>query len=916
MKSLAELYRAHQGKVSDKWSSYLGVYDRLFTPLRDKPIRLLEIGVQNGGSLEIWAEYFFNAELVVGCDIDPACGRLAYADPRISVVIANAADEQGYRAVNQVSPHFDVIIDDGSHRSSDIVRSFALFFPCLRHNGIFVAEDLHCGYWQEFEGGLYDPYSSIGFFKTLTDVVNFEHWGVDRSRTAFLRHLSAHYDVSFDERTLEGVGVVEFHNSICAVRKQSNANALGTRTVAGNECDVQQDSRVYSGTTIAPQAQHDNRWSTRDVPLEAELFQQEQHIHGLVRLLADRDVQLTQMMAERNTYGARVGRALTFGRQRLCPSGSFRAALLNHALGPSEWLFRHVRHGLRQARTFLRQTSGSGATSQDCRAQLLAPSEYQEWIETHEPSPPRLAEDATALAQSSGPLISVILPVYKVSAEILEAAVQSVVRQTYPRWEVCIAYADVENEDNWRMLQELASRDSRIRPLRMEQNGGISTNSNAALAIARGEFIALLDHDDELTPWALADMAREIAKDPEIDFLYSDKDSIDASGSARINPLFKPGWSPEMLYSVNYLTHLNVMRRSLVQAVGGWRSEFDGAQDWDLFYRVTERSRKIARVAGVHYHWRIIPSSTATGLSAKPYAAFAQLRTQEERVLRLGLPAVVIPEQETGFRLLWRLGKEPVVDLVIRMSESDSDMAWLSSHLRDDLGSLLSSATLVQRKRADGKGHPARLQNLSAKVLEYRDTGDEAGMMQRAAQLGGAPVLMFLDANVVRLAGASLRELTGWLLLHPEIAFASGITLTDNDCVVEAGRAFADNGRTAPLFRNTPLRHWSVFGGPLWYRNVSAAYPYLAGCKRDDWNRSLAAGRPTGSWQETFAAQCVAMAADRRRGLVTPHARAYVQAMPLQAPADTHESYSGDPYFHPAFASVSPLSLHEPQTIN
>ena len=114
--------------------------------------------------------------------------------------------------------------------------------------------------------------------------------------------------------------------------------------------------------------------------------------------------------------------------------------------------------------------------------------------------------------------------------------------------------------------------------------------------MAIGEFVALLDHDDELTPWALHDIAQCILTLPDADFLYSDKDSINASGSLRQSPLFKPKWSPEMLYSVNYLTHLNVMRRAVVRRVGGWRSETDGAQDWDLFLRVIESSRQVERV--------------------------------------------------------------------------------------------------------------------------------------------------------------------------------------------------------------------------------------------------------------------------------------------------------------------------------
>ncbi len=171
-KTLKQLYATHRGKVSDKWSSYLPEYQRIFAEYRDKPVRLLEIGVQNGGSLEIWSQYFPNARKIVGCDIDSACAQLIYDDPRIAVVIGDANSDATQEAILGHAAAFHIIIDDGSHRSSDVVKSFARYFPRLAYGGVFIAEDLHCSYWREYEGGLYDPFSSITFFKRLADTVN------------------------------------------------------------------------------------------------------------------------------------------------------------------------------------------------------------------------------------------------------------------------------------------------------------------------------------------------------------------------------------------------------------------------------------------------------------------------------------------------------------------------------------------------------------------------------------------------------------------------------------------------------------------------------------------------------------------------------------------------------------------------
>lgn len=233
--SLQLLYAEHAGKVSDKWSLYLREYNRLFEPWRDAPVRLLEIGIQNGGSLEIWSKYFSNASCLVGCDINADCGNLGYDDPRIGIIIGDANESETREKVIQRSSQFDIVIDDGSHRSSDIVKSFALYFPHVAEGGIFVAEDLHCSYWNQFEGGLFDPYSSISFFKRLADVVNYEHWGIEKARTDILQGFCTKYGCEIDAKVLAQIHSVEFINSMCVIRKAFPAmeRGLGCRFIAG-----------------------------------------------------------------------------------------------------------------------------------------------------------------------------------------------------------------------------------------------------------------------------------------------------------------------------------------------------------------------------------------------------------------------------------------------------------------------------------------------------------------------------------------------------------------------------------------------------------------------------------------------------------------------------------------------------------
>lgn len=237
--TLKRLYTDHRGKVSDRWSLYLTEYDRLLAGFRDKPIALLEIGIQNGGSLEIWSAFFPVARQLVGCDINPDCGQLVFDDPRIAIVIGEADSAEAQQEVLGHAPRLDVVIDDGSHRSSDIARTFARYFPFVEDGGVFIVEDLHCSYWQEFEGGLFDPSSSIAFFKQLADVVNHEHWGVREPPSSVLKPFFEKYQLQMTDVELQHVHSIEFINSMCVVRKQKpERNRLGPRFIAGKVASV------------------------------------------------------------------------------------------------------------------------------------------------------------------------------------------------------------------------------------------------------------------------------------------------------------------------------------------------------------------------------------------------------------------------------------------------------------------------------------------------------------------------------------------------------------------------------------------------------------------------------------------------------------------------------------------------------
>ena len=271
---------------------------------------------------------------------------------------------------------------------------------------------------------------------------------------------------------------------------------------------------------------------------------------------------------------------------------------------------------------------------------------YEEWLWHHEEGLFwRPAEvEANLAGWTYQPLISIILPVYNTNAHHLYRCIRSVLHQKYANWQLSICDDASPQARTMEMLEDYARMDPRITSARLERNGGISAASNAALRTATGEFVVLLDHDDELHPYALLELVRRLQVHPEADILFGDEDKIDQSGN-RSQPAFKPGFDSDLLLAFNYIGHPLMLRKSLVEQAGGFRKEYDGAQDWDLLLRCTELTEpnKIEHVAKPLYHWRLHEESTSMSLDAKPYAQLAWGRVLKDCLQRRGVEAEIEP---------------------------------------------------------------------------------------------------------------------------------------------------------------------------------------------------------------------------------------------------------------------------------
>ncbi|HEX4011433.1 MAG TPA: glycosyltransferase [Solirubrobacteraceae bacterium] len=417
------------------------------------------------------------------------------------------------------------------------------------------------------------------------------------------------------------------------------------------------------------------------------------------------------------------------------------------------------------------------------------------------PSPP------TTPPTVGDPLISVLMPVHDPPLAMLTEAIASVHAQTYPRWELCLVDDGSSNPRIAAALEHAATIDPRVRLIRHETPRGISAATNAALARATGDYVALLDHDDVLIPDALREVADRIAAQPGLDMVYSDEAVVTEDGQL-IEHHPKPGWSPEHMAALMYTCHLGVYRRHLATEVGGFQTRFDGCQDYDFVLRLVEQGGRVAHVPRILYHWRAHASSTAGGDQAKPYAYLAQPGAISEHLQRSGIDADVQFGPSPGLhRIVHRVNPADTVDLVLAIRTIDG---------------LAQAAASWQ-----AQPHPAwRLilaaapELLPSALAVLRDTGlttdrlttvatdaDWAEAMATAAATATADHLLLIEQPAIGLTRDWLTRLLGYSQ-QPHIAAAGPVILAPDGRIQHAGIAIpegiplylhhGDDARAAP----------------------------------------------------------------------------------------------------------------------
>jgi len=452
-------------------------------------------------------------------------------------------------------------------------------------------------------------------------------------------------------------------------------------------------------------------------------------------------------------------------------------------------------------------------------------SDYDRWIAEFEDRDERLIRFAMR-GFCLRPLVSILLPVYQTPPAILRRAIDSVIGQTYPNWELCIADDHSQSAEVEHVLQSSAQKDSRIKITFQAKNGGIAAASNAALDLASGEYVALLDHDDELAPDALYYAVDAINQQPEVDVLYSDEDKIDEAGT-RYDPFLKPDWSPDLLLSENYIAHFLVCRRDLISHVGGFRNGYDGSQDYDLILRLTEKTKNILHIPRILYHWRALATSTASVSTQKSYAEKAAQRALQDHLERCGIEARVVPGLITGrWRVRYAIAKKPAVSIIIA---AGGKLGVLTSNLKSLLGSTdyqNYEVVVIDNSKRDeienlvksmSAKPPRRLRYIDWRYMPF----NYSAINNEAVRHCDSPLLLFLNDDTSVISGdwlASMVELA-W---RTEVGAVGAKLLYPDGKIQHAGVVMGLFENCGHAFKGLDGHHQHYFDLPDVIRNVSA----------------------------------------------------------------------------------------------
>ena len=448
-------------------------------------------------------------------------------------------------------------------------------------------------------------------------------------------------------------------------------------------------------------------------------------------------------------------------------------------------------------------------------------TKYNNWISKNILSQEEIEEQTNTKFEYS-PLISIITPLYNTPKEFFIDYLESIKNQTYSNWEICIVDA---SEKKLGYIENLIKNDSRIKYKKLEENNGISENSNRAIEMANGEFLALIDHDDVIEKNALFEVVKVLNENKETDFIYTDEDKFEGNLTNRYFPFFKPDFSPDFLRSNNYICHLSVIRKELVEKVGLFRKEFDGAQDFDLFLRVTEQTTNIVHIPKVLYHWRTHNLSTSQNMETKMYAIEAGKKAIEEHCKRLNMKAKVYEEKPLGlYRVKYELEEKPLVSIIIPNKDS---IKYLKTAINSVLKSTYTNYEILivennSKNSKTFKYYDIIQKNPKIKVIKYTEKGFNYSKINNfAVKQAKGKYIVLLNNDIKVITPDWLEEMLG-ICQRNEVGIVGAKLLYYDKTIQHAGVVIGMGGIAGHVNRTISEKEPGYFGRTKIINNFSA----------------------------------------------------------------------------------------------
>jgi GT2 family glycosyltransferase len=445
---------------------------------------------------------------------------------------------------------------------------------------------------------------------------------------------------------------------------------------------------------------------------------------------------------------------------------------------------------------------------------------YERWIkhvEQRSYDPVRIHEAIANFHHK--PKISVVMPVYNTSPGLLDLAIRSVQKQHYENWELCVCDDASQSAEIRECLEKWQKRDARIKVTFSQHNEGISAASNRALQLASGEFVGLLDHDDELSGDALYEVVNLLQERPEADMIYSDEDKLDAVGH-RVHPCFKPDWSPEYMLARMYTCHFGVYRRRLLDEIGGFRTGFDGSQDYDLVLRLSERTSQIYHIPKILYHWRMIPSSASCSSEAKPYAYVAARKALSEHLERRQISGTIVDGNWHGHYRIWFDRGTEKVSIVILASGTPSFLKACITSIEEKTSYANYEIVVVENQSID----PDIKEFLSARsytVVPVQEAFNSSRRINLGAKHACGTYLLLLHDDTEVISADWITAMLGFCQ-QGEIGVVGAKLLYRNDLIEDAGVVLGLSGVAGHPLRKFPRNTWHDFRSSGDTRNCSA----------------------------------------------------------------------------------------------